>query len=184
MKGIDATEFERLERQAGELGIELSGRWLWVRGLTQTLSLCQGDNVLANYSVSTAEKGFGCREGSHQTPIGWHRIGEKIGAGETLGRVFKGRQAQAEIADISHGTQSTGRDCITSRILWLEGQEEGLNRGGDVDSHDRYIYIHGTHEEGRIGQAASIGCVRMKNAEVTELFERVDVGAPVFIQAD
>ena len=93
---------------------------------------------------------------------------------------------QTQFATIEYDAVNTNNECITSRILWLAGLEDGLNKGknadGDcVDSHDRYIYIHGTHEEGLIGQAASIGCVRMKNADVIDLFDRLVVSSLVVI---
>jgi hypothetical protein len=137
--------------------------------------------VHRHYSVSTSRHGLGCRIDSHRTPTGLHRIAEKIGRGEPLGRVFRGRQPQAQIAAPCTEPRAGGTDTITSRILWLEGLEQGFNKGSECDSHDRYIYIHGTPEEGLIGQPASIGCIRMKNADVIDLYDRVEEGTLVMI---
>ena len=112
---------------------------------------------------------------------GLHQVAEKIGDAQPSGMIFSGRQPTGEIAEPLHGDQDCGEDLITSRILWLEGLEPGVNQGGDVDTHDRYIYIHGTNEEGRIGQTVSHGCIRMTNSDVIELFDRVETGTPVVI---
>lgn len=148
----------------------------------QQLVLLAGQKVVASYAVSTSRYGAGCVEGSRRTPLGVHRIAEKIGAGCPRGTIFKARRATGEIADIIVEARATSIDVITSRILWLEGLEPGLNSGPGVDSHARYIYIHGTAEEGLIGQPASIGCIRMRNDDVMELFENVNVGTLLFIQ--
>ncbi|MGM0563428.1 MAG: L,D-transpeptidase family protein [Pseudomonadota bacterium] len=179
-----AKAIDSARARASELGIDLAGDWLWVDGDSQTLTLFQGEEPVRRYSVSTAHRGFGCFDGSLQTPTGWHRVSDKIGSDEVAGRVFKGRRPQPEVVAISYRQASTGRDCITSRILWLDGLEPGHNRGDGVDSHSRYIYIHGTHEEGLIGQPASVGCVRMKNADIIELYERVAEDTPVCIRGE
>lgn len=146
----------------------------------QTLELWSREKFIAMYSISTALKGPGNEMNSLKTPLGIHRIAEKIGAGCEVGTIFKGRRATGEV--LADFTQKTANeDLITSRILWLDGLEEGINRGGDVDSKQRYIYIHGTHAEDTIGQAVSHGCIRMKNADVIELFERVLINDLVYI---
>jgi hypothetical protein len=142
-----------------------------------------GDMLIRQYPVSTAANGPGEQSGSYCTPRGRHRIAEKIGAGAPLFAAFKARQPTGEIWTPALDAAEPGRDWILTRILWLEGLEPGRNRGGTVDSHDRYIYIHGTNEEHRIGTPASHGCIRMKNADVAELFERVKVGTEVRISA-
>ncbi len=141
----------------------------------------EGDMLIREYPVSTAVNGLGERSGSYCTPRGRHRIAEKIGAGAPLFAAFKARVPTGEIWTPQMDAEEPGRDWILTRILWLEGQEPGRNQGGTVDSHDRYIYIHGTHEEHRIGTPASHGCIRMKNADVAELFDRVEVGTEVNI---
>lgn len=140
-----------------------------------------GDMLIRQYPVSTAANGLGERSGSYCTPRGRHRIAEKIGAGAPLYAAFKGREPTGEIWTPALDAADPGRDWILTRILWLEGLEPGRNQGGTVDSHARYIYIHGTNEEHRIGTPASHGCIRMKNADVAELFDLVKVGTEVRI---
>ncbi len=113
--------------------------------------------------------------------MGKHQIHSKFGENAELGAIFKGRINTGEIVEIILEERSKGNDFVTSRIMWLEGLDEGLNRGAGIDSYSRYIYIHGTDEEGLIGQKASHGCIRMKNADVIELFEHVEVGTIVNI---
>ena len=131
------------------------------------------------YPVSTSRHGLGQKKGSYQTPVGIHQIVKKIGDHEPLGCVFKDQLATKELClpDEFDGQA----DVITSRILRLQGLEPGLNLGGDVDSFQRYIYIHGTADENHIGQPASIGCIRMKNNDVIDLFDLVMVNDLVVI---
>ncbi|MEJ2654851.1 MAG: L,D-transpeptidase, partial [Acidihalobacter sp.] len=140
----------------------------------QCLCLIEGGNLLKRYAVSTAARGVGQREGSFQTPVGVFRVAEKFGADAPVGMVFKGRRATGEIAEIlSDPHDPAENDLVTTRILWLDGLQPGYNRGDDVDSYARYLYSHGTPEEGRIGTPVSHGCVRMRNDEVVDLFERL-----------
>ncbi len=141
----------------------------------------EGDRLIREYPVSTAKNGLGEQSGSYCTPRGRHRIAEKIGAGQPLYAVFKARVPTGEIWSRELAREKPGCDWILTRILWLEGLEEGRNRGGMVDSHDRYIYIHGTDEEHLVGTPASHGCIRMKNADVAELFDLVAEGTEVRI---
>ena len=147
----------------------------------QTLHLLEDDRVMGSWPVSTSRYGVGGRNDSMKTPPGAHRIAERIGDGAAVHTVFKGRIAQAEVAEVETRARATGHERITTRILWLDGLESGINQGGEVDSHQRYIYIHGTHEEGLIGQAASIGCIRMRGNDMVELFDQVSVGTLVLI---
>ena len=136
------------------------------------------------WPVSTSKFGVGNQPGSYRTPIGLHRIAEKIGHGAPLNTAFKSRlpaEAPSILDRQSNIINDLGDDLIMSRILWLTGCEPSVNQGGDVDSHDRYIYIHGTNHEELIGTPASHGCVRMRCADVAELFELVEVNTPVFI---
>lgn len=141
----------------------------------------EGDRLIREYPVSTARNGLDEQDGSYCTPRGRHRVAEKIGDGQPLCAVFKARVPTGEIW--SRELTGTKPDCdwILTRILWLEGLEEGKNRGGTVDSHSRYIYIHGTDEEHFIGTPASHGCIRMKNADVLDLFNQVEAGTEVNI---
>jgi len=142
-----------------------------------------GDRLIRQYPVSTATNGAGEQNGSYCTPRGRHRIAEKIGAGAALYAAFRARVPTGEIWTPALDAEDPGRDWILTRILWLEGLEPGRNKGGSVDSHARYIYIHGTNEEHRIGTPASHGCIRMRNADVAELFDLVEVGTEVRISA-
>ncbi len=134
-----------------------------------------------SYPVSTSRHGAGERENSYKTPRGVHCIAEKIGAEACFGEILEARKRTNVIAEIEPGKTSTRKDWITSRVLWLSGLEEGVNRGEGVDSHARYIYIHGTHEEGLIGQPASAGCIRMRNRDVMDLFDCLQVSSLVVI---
>lgn len=133
-----------------------------------------------NYPISTSRHGLGQQQGSFQTPVGLHRIAEKIGDGEPVGRVFKGRKPTSEQCLPNQNTSE--EDIISTRILWLEGLEPCVNKGGECDSRDRYIYIHGTSDEAHIGQPASIGCIRMNNEQVIDLFNRVEEGDLVLVE--
>jgi lipoprotein-anchoring transpeptidase ErfK/SrfK len=145
----------------------------------QRLHLYRGRELQASYPVSTATSGLGSAEGSNRTPLGRHRVAQKFGEGAPLGTVFVARKSTGRIAPILTEDVDVPEDLVLTRILWLEGLEPGLNRGPGVDSHDRYIYIHGTNEEGLIGRPASHGCVRMLNRDVIELFDLLPVGALV-----
>jgi lipoprotein-anchoring transpeptidase ErfK/SrfK len=140
-----------------------------------------GTNELENKSfpVSTAAKGLGNRLDSKKTPVGIHRIKQKIGSGQPQGMVFEAREPTGRIS-IKKDNQE--KDEITSRILWLDGLEVGFNKDGVYDSFSRYIYIHGTSDEKRIGQPVSHGCIRMRNADVLELFDAVLVNDLVLIR--
>lgn len=134
-----------------------------------------------SYIISSSRYGAGSEEGSYKTPVGLHRIKKKIGDDAEPGTIFKSRVNTQQLAEIIHEPVVTNDDFVTSRIMWLDGQEEGLNKGLGIDSFDRYIYIHGTHEEGLLGQPASKGCIRMFNADVIELYQLLPVGTPVVI---
>ena len=140
----------------------------------------RGD-LIVSYPISSSSYGEGQIENSYKTPIGKHIIKEKIGAGAPKNIIFKERINTGEYAEIHHNDYDSEDDHVTSRILWLEGTEEGFNKGGNVDSFYRYIYIHGTPEEGLIGEKASHGCIRMFNQDVIELFSLVKKGTKVNI---
>jgi len=142
----------------------------------QTVSLFEQAKFVKTFPCSTSRFGIGQTEGSNRTPLGLHRIAEKIGAGLMAGTVFKARKV------IGHTSQPEFADAkITTRILWLEGLEPGFNRGGNVDSHDRYIYIHGTADQAGIGKPATCGCVHLADADLTPLFDLLPVGTLVWI---
>jgi lipoprotein-anchoring transpeptidase ErfK/SrfK len=141
----------------------------------------EGDMLIREYAVSTAKNGLGEQSGSYCTPRGRHRIAEKIGDGQPLYAVFKARVPTGEVWSRELAASEPGRDWILTRILWLEGLENGKNKGVPVDTHARYIYIHGTDEEHLVGTPASHGCIRMRNEDVVDLFKLVEVGTEVRI---
>ncbi|GGK69038.1 L,D-transpeptidase [Amphritea balenae] len=148
----------------------------------QSLELWQGEDRLVSYSVSTALNGVGEKKNSGQTPRGWHLIRAKIGADQPLNAVFVGRRPTGEIYNAALSQQFPDRDWILTRILWLSGCETGFNRLGDVDTMQRYIYIHGTPDTEPMGKPLSHGCIRMRNTDIADLFERVSVGTPIHIE--
>jgi L,D-transpeptidase-like protein len=146
----------------------------------QTVSLFEQNKFVKKFPCSTSRFGIGQAEGSNRTPLGLHRIAEKIGAGVMAGTVFKSRQV------IGHTSQPEFADAkITTRILWLEGLEPALNKGFNggvnVDSHARYIYIHGTADQKSIGQPASHGCIHLADADLIPLFDLLPGGTLVWI---
>jgi hypothetical protein len=146
----------------------------------QALELFEGGVLLRTYPVSTSRFGAGERAGSFKTPRGRHRIRAMIGAGQPAGTVFVGRRPTGERYSEQLACADPQRDWILTRILWLSGTEIGRNRLGEVDSMRRYIYIHGT--PARLGQPTSIGCIRMSNGDVIELFDLVSPGTVVEIE--
>ena len=146
----------------------------------QTLELFDdGGKLLRRYPVSTGANGTGEENGSFCTPRGRHIVRAKIGAGRLPGTVFVRRRPTGEIYTPQFGAQQPGRDWILTRILWLSGCEPGYNRLGSCDTMRRYIYIHGTPDETSLGQPGSRGCIRMRNADVLELFDLVPAGTRV-----
>ena len=156
---------------------ELPPRLLVVDVERQRMSLVEDGIEIAAYPVSTAAAGVGGEDGSYRTPPGWHRIHARIGAGAPSGAVFESRAPTGEVWN----GERRADDLILTRILTLEGLEDGINRGPGHDSLTRYIYIHGTNHEGALGQPVSHGCVRVANAGMIDLFDRVQVGDPVVI---
>ena len=148
---------------------------------TQTLALLCGGVVTKTYSVSTSKHGAGELQGSFKTPRGRHVVRAKIGAGAPLNAVFRGRRPTGEVYSEELERAQPGRDWILTRILWLSGTEVGKNRLGDVDTMRRYIYIHGAPDSAPLGVPGSIGCVRMGNAAIVELFDLVSTGTVVEI---
>ena len=147
----------------------------------QELTLLDGDKAVRRYRVSTAKNGLGEKNGSFQTPRGKHIIRAKIGAGQPLGTVFVRRRPTGEVWTPEMHAKYPGRDWILTRILWLSGTEPGRNRLGDVDTMRRYIYIHGSHDLAEMGKPGSIGCVRMRNRDIVELYDLVAPYTPVEI---
>lgn len=173
------------------------GKGIFVSVQAQRVFLIENAVVRREYPCSTAALGVGNRMGSNQTPTGWHEIRRRFGLGAPVGAVFKSRvwtgaiwsadawppaTPESAAAGTGDATQARPEDLILTRILWLSGLEEGINKGGQVDTYDRYIYIHGTNDEASLGRPASHGCVRMGNRDVLDLFDRVAEGCKVLIQ--
>lgn len=151
----------------------------------QTLTVVddQGEG-LREYLVSTAKAGVGEVSGSYRTPRGQHLIRAKIGAGQPENTVFVRRRPTGELWTPELAAQFPGRDWILTRILWLSGCEPGRNRCGDVDTMRRYVYIHGSPDSAEMGVPGSHGCIRMRNADIVELFDRVPCYSEVEITED
>lgn len=162
------------------LGIKPADRLLFVRIGTATLQFYRKGVLVRSYPVSTSRRPPSNIKNSLGTPRGLHEIAERIGAGQPPGMVFKSRIATGH--HFSELSDAAAQDnLITSRILWLRGLEPGVNRGDDVDTYARYIYIHGTNHETRIGEPMSAGCVLMRNLDIVELYEDVRAGDQVMI---
>ena len=154
---------------------------LFVNITEQKMYYIKEGGIVKTYVISSSSYGVGNKAGSNKTPIGLHKVKQKFGEetpinGKMIGRVFYG-----DIATIYTDNTKSKTDDVCSRILWLVGLEEGLNKGEGIDSYNRYIYIHGTSEEGRLGKPASHGCIRMKNKEIIELYEKIKIGTLVLI---
>ena len=178
---------EAIQRVALRRGILPSRSILVVSVATQTMLLFERVNGLATmarfpryafsrrFVVSTSRFGIGQVEGSNQTPLGLHRIARKAGGGHPIGTVFKGRRP------VGFTWQGQPDGAIAHRILWLEGLEPGLNRGGNVDTFQRYVYIHGFGDEMTLGRPQSCGCIHLAAADLMPLYERLPVGTLVWI---
>ncbi len=172
---------ERVNKTCAQLGIKPGERVLSVRISTATLQFFRKGALVKSYAVSTSARPPSNIKGSLGTPRGLHEIAERIGAGQPPGMVFKSRMPTGR--HFSEFPESeASRQLITTRILWLRGLEPGVNRGGEVDTYDRYIYIHGTNHEDRVGEPMSAGCIEMRNIDVLELYDEVRVGDLVWIE--
>ena len=154
---------------------------LYVNIDKQSMYLLKKGTISRAFKISTSYYGTGSETNSFKTPLGKHEIYKKIGEDLPINAILKGRVWNGAIANVITDDIDTDFDHVTSRILWLDGLEEGKNKGPGVDSRSRYIYIHGTAEEGLIGKPASDGCIRMYNSEVIELFGLVEEKAQVWI---
>lgn len=139
------------------------------------------DKIVRSYLISSAKNGIGQQRGSFCTPLGKHIIRAKIGDHQPVNTVFVKRRPTGEIYTPELASRYPGRDWILTRILWLSGCEIGFNRLGLVDTMRRYIYIHGSPDSAEMGKPGSIGCIRMHNSDLLDLFDRVSVGTPLEI---
>lgn len=173
---------ESIRKLQDQFGLQADEPAIIVSISEQKLLLVKNEEILASYPISSSAYGIGNKAGSNKTPLGTHKISHKIGEGAETGAVFRSRALTGEMAAIYTDDTDVEDDLVTTRIMWLQGMEPGVNQGKGIDSHARYIYIHGTPEEGLIGQPASHGCIRMKNQDVIDLFEQVQEGTLVEIQ--
>ena len=148
---------------------------------SQILDFYNQGVIVRRYPVSSAKNGTGQEFGSFRTPLGKHIVRAKIGEGQPVNTVFVRRRPTGEIYTPDLGTRFPGRDWILTRILWLSGCEPGFNRLGKVDTMRRYIYIHGSPDSVEMGKPGSIGCIRMRNQDLLELFDQVEAGTEVDI---
>ncbi|MDN5566820.1 MAG: L,D-transpeptidase [Psychrobacter sp.] len=151
----------------------------------QSLSLYKHNSEICHYRVSTAKNGIGSQQDSGCTPLGQHIIAQKIGGHEPINAVFVGRVPTGEIYSAAFGVDHPERDWILTRILWLQGLEKGINKGsndkGGCDTYQRYIYIHGTPDNEPMDLPLSHGCVRMRNQDIIELYDKIEEGVAVTI---
>ena len=148
----------------------------------QRLYLLDKNIIIDSFPISSSKYGEGSNENSFKTPLGKHIIKDKIGTNVPPNTIFVARINTERKAEIINSLDDSDEDYVTSRILWLDGLEDGINKGEGVDSYNRYIYIHGTHEEGFIGMEASHGCIRMFNDDVIRLYDMVNKGTKVYIK--
>jgi hypothetical protein len=172
------TSWELFNKARLRLGIKSSERALIVRIGASTLQFYRSGALVRSYAVSTSRRPPSNVKNSLGTPLGLHEIAERIGAGQPAGMVFDSRVPTGRHFS---ETPDPNANLVTTRILWLRGLEPGVNLGGEVDTYERYIYIHGTNREDRIGAPQSGGCVLMRNVEIIELYDQVRAGDPVFI---
>jgi len=172
---------EQITKTAERLRIKPSDRLLIVRVSPQTLQFYRKGELQSSYTVSTSKRPPSNIKDSLGTPFGLHEIAERIGGEQPAGMVFRARMPTGRHYAEFEADEMTTDDLITSRILWLRGLEPGHNAGGNVDTYRRYIYIHGTRHEDRLGTPASAGCVRMRNTDIVQLYDQVRVGDWVWI---
>lgn len=173
---------ETLEKLKRRFGLKPGATVIVVRTEVQKLYLIRDGRILRSFPVSTSRYGIGGLRLSQRTPPGTHRVKKKIGVGLEIGTLLRSRMTMRRKVPIYSNRTEVKEDQITTRILWLDGQERRINRGPRVDSFSRYIYIHGTPEEGWLGTPRSRGCIRMANKDVVWLFDRVPTGTLVEIQ--
>jgi lipoprotein-anchoring transpeptidase ErfK/SrfK len=165
---------EQVNKTCARLGIKPGERLLAVKIGTATLQFYRGGALVRSYGISTSKRPPSNVKNSLGTPRGLHEIAERVGAGQPTGMVFKSRVPTGRhYSEVLTSPDGLADNLITSRILWLRGLEPGVNQGGDVDTYERYVYIHGTNHESRMGEPLSSGCVLMRNLDIIELFEEV-----------
>ncbi len=151
---------------------------VWVSVDEQRLRIIKKDAIIYDVPCATAAKGTGFTMNSMKTPLGWHSVKTKVGDGAPWGQVFRGATPTKEVWKPG---DDTDEDLVLTRLLWLTGEEPGVNQGGNVDSYNRYIYIHGTNDEAKIGTPSSHGCVRLRNDDMIVAYNLIPKGARVLI---
>jgi hypothetical protein len=174
--------YNKIVSKCNELNVELSQHLLFVSIAEEKLYLFENDTLKRVFDVSTSRNPPSCVENSNGTPTGLHKIDGKIGTDAPLFTVFRGRVACGLVSEQTQEEQA--KNLITTRIMRLRGLEEGKNSGGNVDTYNRYVYIHGTNQEDKIGTPNSHGCVLLRNKEVAELFDVVNDGTIVLISME
>ena len=147
----------------------------------QTMHRYEKGKLVKTYKISSSKFGIGNQAGSNKTPLGVHFIKQRFGDHAPLGTIFKARRNTGKIATLITDKSDAKADYVTSRVMWLKGLEPGKNKGPGIDSYRRFIYIHGTAEEGKIGEPASHGCIRMYNKDVIEMYRHAPIGTLVNI---
>ena len=145
----------------------------------QRLLVARNGEPVRAYAISTARAGMGARANSGCTPLGWHRVSDWIGGDAVPGQVFVSRKPVGGVIPRSRWSDPASADRVMTRVLWLDGMEEGINRGPGIDSHSRFIYLHGTNQEHLLGKPASHGCIRLANRDVMELYD-LTIGHPTY----
>ena len=177
---LSRTESAELFAQAVSRGLPQGGLLLVADVPAQRAVLCSRSGPLLEFPISTARLGVGNRNGSNQTPAGWHRVAERFGAGAAPGTVFVSRRPDGRVLPAGAWRDpAPAEDLVLTRILWLDGLEPGLNRGPGIDSHERCIYLHGTNQEQLLGTPSSHGCIRFSNDDIVELFDFA-IGAELY----
>ena len=157
--------------EARRRGMPVDGLLLIADTSSQRATLINAEGILLDYPMSSSKYGTGSQVDSNKTPLGWHKVLERIGGDELQGRSFTSRVPDKSLLSPEQWRSNEGRDFVLTRILLLTGLEPGVNAGGKVDSHERCIYIHGTNQEHLLGKPASHGCLRLSNRDVMELFD-------------
>lgn len=170
-KDSQSKQISGWRRAAEKRGMSSDGYLALIMTNTQRMIILPPDGKPTEYIISTSKFGLGSIENSNKTPLGWHRVNERIGHGRPVGAVFSSRIFTGKVIPRSELNRAASEDMVLTRIMWLEGLEPNRNSGKGIDSHQRCIYIHGTNQEQLLGQPASHGCIRMANDDVIELFE-------------
>ena len=174
--------YNEIIAKCNDLNVAPSQHLLFVSIKSQRLYLFDGSREVKTYAVSTSRAAPSCVENSLGTPTGLHKIDGKIGAGEPLETVFRARKPCGLVC--AQTPEERAKNLITTRIMRLRGLEDGVNSGGNVDTYNRYVYIHGTNQEDKIGTPNSHGCVLLSNRDVAELFDVVNDGSLVLISEE